>query len=291
MSLLLQHVLNGLAVGSLYALLAIGLSLTYGVLRIIHIAHGGVYMLGGMISYTLLATLRLPAAAATALTIVACALLGVVFERFAYRPLRGAHVIVTLISSLGLLLAMENLARILWGPVPHAYPPFLSLSIYRIGTIIVTNLQVLIVVLTLTLMMALQWLLRRTNLGLATLAAVQNPRGARLVGINIDVLAVAIFAVGSGLAGVAGVLEGLYLTSVDPSMGQMFGLKAFAAVVIGGMGSVVGTILGAYVIGLVEALTAAYVSAGLRDVITFALLVVVLMVRPSGLLGRRIERA
>jgi branched-chain amino acid transport system permease protein len=290
-SILPQHLLNGLASGSLYALLAIGLSLTYGVLRIIHIAHGGVYMLGGMLSFTLLATLRLPVPLAIALTVLACGLLGVACEKFAYRPLRGANVIVTLISSLGLLLAMENLARVLWGPVPHAYPPFLALRIYKIGTIVITNLQILIVVLTLALMACLQWLLRHTNLGLATLAAVQNARGARLVGINIDALAVGIFAVGSALAGVAGVLEGLYLTSVDPSMGQMFGLKAFAAVVIGGMGSVVGTICGAYIIGLLEVLTAAYISAGLRDVITFALLVLVLMLRPAGLLGRRIERA
>jgi branched-chain amino acid transport system permease protein len=290
-SVLPQHLLNGLAVGSLYALLAIGLSLTYGVLRIIHIAHGGVYMIGGMLSLTLLATLRLPPVLALATTVLVCAGLGVLFERFAYRPLRGANVIVTLISSLGLLLAMENLARIVWGPVPHSYPQFLPLRVYTLGTIVITNLQILIVVLTIALMIGLQWVLRRTNLGLATLAAVQNARGARLVGINIDALAVAIFAVGSGLAGIAGVLEGLYITSVDPSMGAMFGLKAFAAVVIGGMGSVVGTILGAYLIGLVEALTAAYISAGLRDVITFALLVLVLMVRPSGLLGRRIERA
>ncbi|MDR7420345.1 MAG: branched-chain amino acid ABC transporter permease [Armatimonadota bacterium] len=291
MSVLPQHLLNGLAVGSLYALLAIGLSLTYGVLRIINIAHGGVYMIGGMLALTLLAVMRLPPLIAVTLTILACAGLGVVFERFAYRPLRGANVIVTLISSLGLLLAMENLARVIWGPLPQPFPQFLPLHIYRAGPVVVTNLQVLVIALTLVLMAGLQWVLRKTTLGLATLAAVQNARGARLLGINIDVLAMAIFAVGSGLAGLAGVLEGLYLTSVDPSMGQMFGLKAFAAVVIGGMGSVAGTFLGAYLIGLLEALVAAYVSAGLRDVITFALLVLTLMVRPSGLLGRRVDRA
>lgn len=291
MTVLPQHLLNGLAVGSLYALLAIGLSLTYGVLRIINIAHGGVYMIGGMLALTLLVTLRLPPAVAVALAILACAALGVLFERFAYRPLRGANVIVTLISSLGLLLATENLARVIWGPLPQAFPQFLPLRIYDLGPVVITNLQVLVVALTLALMAGLQWVLRKTPLGLATLAAVQNARGARLVGINIDALAVAIFAVGSGLAGLAGVLEGLYLTSVDPSMGQMFGLKAFAAVVIGGMGSVAGTFLGAYLIGLLEALVAAYVSAGLRDVITFALLVLMLMVRPSGLLGRRVDRA
>lgn len=291
MTLLAQHVLNGLSVGSLYALLAIGLSLTYGVLRIIHIAHGGVYMLGGMLSFTLVATLGVPPLAAAGLTILACAVVGVLFERLAYRPLRGAPIIVTLISSLGLLLVLENLARRLWGPVPQAYPALIPVHVYTPGGIVVTNLQALVILLTLFLMAALHWALRHTSVGLATLAAVQNPRGARLVGIDIDRLAVAIFAVGSGLAGLAGVLEGLYLGSVDPSMGEIFGLKAFVAVVVGGLGSVIGTIAGAYLIGLVEALTAAYVSAGFRDVITFALLVLMLMVRPSGLLGRRVDRA
>lgn len=291
MSVLPQHLLNGLAVGSLYALLAIGLSLTYGVLRIINIAHGGVYMIGGMLALTLLAALKLPPVIAVTLTILVCAGLGVLFERFAYRPLRGANVIVTLISSLGLLLAMENLARVIWGPLPQPFPQFLPLHIYQVGPVVLNNLQVLVIVLTLALMAALQWALRKTTLGLATLAAVQNARGARLLGINIDILAMAIFAVGSGLAGLAGVLEGLYLTSVDPSMGQMFGLKAFTAVVIGGMGSVAGTFLGAYLIGLLEALVGAYISAGLRDVLTFALLVLTLMIRPSGLLGRRVDRA
>jgi branched-chain amino acid transport system permease protein len=286
-----QHVLNGLSVGSLYALLAIGLSLTYGVLRIIHIAHGGVYMLGGMLSYSLVVTAGVAPLLAAALTIAACATLGLLFERLAYRPLRGAPIIVTLISSLGLLLALENLARIAWGPLAQPYPPLVPVRVYTPGGIVVTNLQALIVILTLGLMGAAHWTLRHTSLGLATLAAVQNPRGARLVGIDIDRLALAIFGVGSGLAGLAGMLEGLYLGSVDPSMGEIFGLKAFVAVVVGGLGSVVGTILGAYLIGLVEALTAAYVSAGFRDVITFALLVVMLMVRPAGLLGRRLDRA
>jgi branched-chain amino acid transport system permease protein len=286
-----QHVLNGLSVGSLYALLAIGLSLTYGVLRIIHIAHGGVYMLGGMLSYSLVVTAGVAPLLAAALTIAACTTLGLLFERLAYRPLRGAPIIVTLISSLGLLLALENLARIAWGPLAQPYPPLVPVRVYTPGGIVVTNLQALIVVLTLGLMGAAHWTLRHTSLGLATLAAVQNPRGARLVGIDIDRLALAIFGVGSGLAGLAGMLEGLYLGSVDPSMGEIFGLKAFVAVVVGGLGSVVGTILGAYLIGLVEALTAAYVSAGFRDVITFALLVVMLMVRPAGLLGRRLDRA
>lgn len=291
MSVFAQHLLNGLSVGSLYALLAIGLSLTYGVLRIIHIAHGGVYMLGGMLSFTLVVTLGVPPLAAAALTILACAVVGVLFERLAYRPLRGAPIIVTLISSLGLLLVLENLARRVWGPVPQAYPALIPVQVYTPGGMVVTNLQALVILLTLLVMAALHWALRHTNVGLATLAAVQNPRGARLVGIDIDRLALAIFAAGSALAGLAGVLEGMYLGSVDPSMGEIFGLKAFVAVVVGGLGSVIGTILGAYLIGLVEALTAAYVSAGFRDVITFALLVLMLMVRPSGLMGRRIDRA
>jgi branched-chain amino acid transport system permease protein len=190
-----------------------------------------------------------------------------------------------------LLLALENLARIVWGPTPQPYPAVIPVRTYTPGGIVVSNLQVLIVAVTLGLMAAAHWVLRHTSVGLATLAAVQNPRGARLVGIDIDRLALAIFGAGSGLAGLAGMLEGLYLGSVDPSMGEMFGLKAFVAVVVGGLGSVVGTILGAYLIGLLEALTAAYVSAGFRDVITFALLVVMLMVRPTGLLGRRVDRA
>lgn len=291
MTVFAQHVLNGLSLGSLYALLAIGLSLTYGVLRIIHIAHGGVYMLGGMLSFTLVVTLGMPPVAAGAVTVAACAVLGLAFERLAYRPLRGAPIIVTLISSLGILLVLENLARIVWGPVPQAYPPVIPVRVYSAGGIIVTNLQLTVVVLTLAFMGGIHWILRHTSVGLATLATVQNPRGARLMGVDIDRLALAIFAAGSALAGLAGILEGIYLGSVDPSMGEIFGLKAFVAVVVGGLGSVVGTILGAYLIGLVEALTGAYVSAGFRDVITFALLVVMLMVRPAGLVGRRIDRA
>jgi branched-chain amino acid transport system permease protein len=290
-TLFAQHVLNGLSVGSLYALLAIGLSLTYGVLRIIHIAHGGIYMLGGMLSFTLVVTVGLPPLLAAALTVLACAALGLLVERVAYRPLRGVPIIVTLISSLGLLLVFENLARIAWGPLAQPFPAVVPVRVYAPGGIVVTNLQLAIVLLTLLLMGGAHWVLRHTSLGLATLAAVQNPRGARLVGIDIDRLALAIFGVGSGLAGLAGMLEGLYLGSVDPSMGEIFGLKAFVAVVVGGLGSVVGTIAGAYLIGLLEALTAAYVSAGFRDVITFALLVVMLMVRPAGLLGRRVDRA
>jgi branched-chain amino acid transport system permease protein len=290
-TLFAQHVLNGLSVGSLYALLAIGLSLTYGVLRIIHIAHGGIYMLGGMLSFTLVVTVGLPPLLAAALTVLACAALGLLVERVAYRPLRGVPIIVTLISSLGLLLVFENLARIAWGPLAQPFPAVVPVRVYAPGGIVVTNLQLAIVLLTLLLMGGAHWVLRHTSLGLATLAAVQNPRGARLVGIDIDRLALAIFGVGSGLAGLAGMLEGLYLGSVDPSMGEIFGLKAFVAVVVGGLGSVVGTIAGAYLIGLLEALTAAYVSAGFRDVITFALLVVMLMVRPAGLLGRRVNRA
>lgn len=291
MAVFAQQVLNGLTVGSLFALVAVGLSLIYGAFRIIHIAHGSVYMLGGMLSYSLLAQLRVPPLAAAGLTTVACAALGILLERFAYRPLRDANIIVTLISSLGLLLALDNLARILWGPVPQAYPAFVPVRVYTVGRLVLSNIQVVIILIAALLMAGVQLALRRTKFGLAALAAVQNARGARLVGIDIDRLATVIFAVGSGLAGVAGILVGLHVTTVDPSMGDLFGLKAFVAVVLGGLGSVVGTIVGAYIIGVAEALTAAYLSAGLRDVITFAILVLVLMVRPSGLFGRRVDRA
>lgn len=297
---LAQQVIYGLSVGATYALIALGYTMVYGVLRLINFAHGDVYMVGAVVGYYLaqwmIQTVRAPVWGA--LTVVfagstlACAILGFVIERFAYRPLRQRPRLVLLITAIGVSLLLENLfqLRLIFGPTPRHYPQELSTALSAsIGLLGLTRLDVLSLLLSLALVAVLTWIVLATRTGLALRAVSFRFDTAMLMGVNTDRIIAFTFMFGSGLAAAAGVLNAVRY-QVDPLMGIGWGLKAFIAAVLGGIGSVAGALLGGLLLGMVETLLRGVVLprayTGYSDGAAFVILILVLLLRPSGLLGR-----
>ena len=298
----LQQLLNGVSQGGIYALIALGYTMVYGVLRFINFAHGDVYMLGAFAGfYVGPATMRLfggqPSFGATAVVLlvamVACALFGVVIEWLCYRPLRDQPRINVLITAIGVSLLLENLGQLIFGAAPKSFPELFSERAFEIpaafgplADLTITVSQVLVLGVTLLLLAALRYIVLRTRVGLAMRALSFNPTAAQLNGVNLDAIIAFTFALGSALAGAAGILTSLQQPSIEPLMGINAGLKAFVAAVLGGIGNLPGAALGGLLIGLLEALVVGYLSPTYRDPIVFGVLILVLLVRPEGLLGR-----
>ena len=289
MTLFLQQVINGLAQGSIYALIGIGFALIFGVLGLVHFAHGEVYMIGAFLGFMLVSVFQLDIFSSLLLAMLGSALIGVVVEAIAFRPLRKAPDVAPMVCTLGLSVVLQNGAALLWGTdtksIPDAIPnhiiPFLGAQI--------SFQQVFIFTVTIILMLALQYVLHRSKIGRAIRATAQNKDAAALMGVNIDTVIAWTFAVGSALGGAAGVLVGVYYNAFYPMMGFMAGLKAFTATVLGGLTSVPGAVLGGLILGVAENLGAAYISSGYRDIFAFAILILVLLIKPSGLFGRGIQ--
>jgi len=286
---ILQQVLNGISLGSIYALIALGYTMVYGILKFINFAHGDIYMVGAFIGYFALGTWNLPFALGLIIAMLGAAILGIVIERFAYRPLRLAPRISLLITAIGVSFLLENLMVLLVGASPRSFPQSIPLKVYDIGGLILTNRQIIILSTAIILMIILQFIVMRTKIGKAMRAVSEDREMALMLGINIDNVIAFTFVIGSVLAAAGGVLVGLYFNKIEPYMGVMPGLKAFVAAVLGGIGIIPGAMLGGFILGIAEVLVSAFISSTVRDAVSFIILIIILLVRPSGLLGKHIR--
>lgn len=284
--LLIQQVLNGLTVGSLYALTALGLTMVYGVLRVLHIAHAAVFTLGaygGLWTYWATGSFWAALLGAAGVAVGA----GLAMERWVYYPLLAKPPIAALIASIGVFIGLEEGYRIVAGPQPYAFDVALALPDLRVGALLLTGPQVLVALVTGVALLALWLFLTRTRLGLALRATSQDREMAGACGMNVHRIVALTFAIGSALAGVAGMLVGIYYNSVSPTMGSVVAYKGLAIIVLGGLGSIPGTVLGALLVGVVETLLIGLVEFPLpRDAWAFLSMIAVFLVRPQGLLGR-----
>jgi branched-chain amino acid transport system permease protein len=299
MSFFFQELVNGITTGALYSLVALGFSMVYGVLKLLNFAHGDLYMVGAYIGFFVIqffggaAHVRIAVPLLLAIMFVVAAGLvgglGVAMERFAYRPLRDAPRIAPLITAIGISFFLESAALLLFGSQFREYntAEFISLSSgIRIGSVTIDSVQILVLVLGLLLMAGLQLLVNRTRLGRQVRAVAADREAAEMLGINVNFVITATFFLGSALAGIAGVMGGLLFNTVSATIGFTAGLKAFTAAVVGGIGSIPGAMLGGLVIGVAESFVTGYISSTYSNLIVFGLLIVVMLVRPSGLLGR-----
>jgi branched-chain amino acid transport system permease protein len=299
MSFFFQELVNGLTTGALYALVALGFSMVYGVLKLLNFAHGDLYMVGAYIGFFVIqwfgGAQHLSIAVPLLLVIMfvlAAALvggLGVAIERFAYRPLRDAPRIAPLITAIGVSFFLESSALLLFGAQYRVYntADFISLSSgIQIGSVTIDSVQILVLVLGVVLMAGLQLLVNRTRLGRQMRAVAADREAAEMLGINVNFVITATFFLGSALAGVAGIMGGLLFNQVTSTIGFIAGLKAFTAAVVGGIGSIPGAMLGGLVIGVAESFVTGYISSTYSNLIVFGILIVVMLIRPSGLLGR-----
>ena len=305
MDVLLQQIINGLVLGSMYALVALGYTMVYGIIGLINFAHGEVLMVGALTSWTIIrwmlaASVGMPGwamlALATLIAMVVCAALNFTIEKLAYRPLRNSPRLAPLITAIGMSLLLQTLAMIIWKPNPKAYPSMLSREPIEIGGAVISVTQITILATTVITLAVLMWLVNRTSLGRAMRATAENPRVAALMGITPDVVISATFIIGAMLAAIAGVMWASNYGTVQHAMGFMPGLKAFVAAVMGGIGNLAGAVVGGVALGLIEALGAGYLGAltggflGSQyvDIFAFVVLALVLTLRPSGLLGERV---
>jgi branched-chain amino acid transport system permease protein len=289
----LEQLINGINIGGIYALIAVGYTMVYGIIELINFAHGEIYMLGAYLAFTFYVMFHLPFPIAVLLSILSCLLLGIFLEFIAYRPLRNAPRLAALITAIGASLFLQNLALIIWGGIPKSFPEltlpdyFQSPIITIYGSASITLLQYNIFFITVFLMFGLHILITRTKIGTAMRACAQDKTTASLMGINVNRVITFTFAVGSSLGAVAGILAGLYYNIIKHTIGYVAGVKAFAAAVLGGIGNVPGAMLGGFVLGIAETFGAGYISSPYRDGIAYAVMILVIIFRPSGILGRK----
>lgn len=288
--MLLQQIINGLTQGSIYSLIAIGFTLIFGVLGLVNFAHGEVYMMGAFLGFYLVTALKMPVFPALLLAMAGSAILGIIVELIAFRPLRKAPDVAPMVCTLGLSVVLQNAGMIAFGTETQGMPPDLfQFEFYPFLGAQISSIQLLIFGISLGLMVMLQLILYRSRTGKAIRATAQNKDVAQLMGVNINRVIAATFALGSALGGAAGVLVGIYYNAFYPTMGFLAGLKAFIATVFGGLTSVPGAVAGGLILGVVENLGAAYISSGYRDLIAFIILILVLLFKPSGLFGRNLQ--
>ncbi|MCL2654617.1 MAG: branched-chain amino acid ABC transporter permease [Coriobacteriia bacterium] len=288
----LQQIVNGLSQGSIYALIALGYTMVYGIVKLINFAHGDVYMIGAYVgfavtTFTRFGHSRFGFIAALIISMVACMILGVTIERIAYKPLRNSSRIAVLITAIGVSLFLDYVLMYFVGAATRSYPPgVLPTRVYMIGGVVIKFQQIIVVLVSIVLMILLQFIVKKTKQGKAMRAVSYDKEAAQLMGINVDRTISFTFLLGSALAGAAGVMVGIYFNSIDPLMGMMPGLKAFVAAVFGGIGSIPGAMVGGLSIGVIETLVAGYGSSLYRDAAVFAILILVLIIKPTGLMGK-----
>ena len=284
----LQQVINGISLGSIYALIALGYTMVYGIIKLINFAHCDVYMLGAYIGYFCMTSLHLGIFPSLVIAMLACTIIGVLIEKIAYKPLRNATRIAVLITAIGVSLFIEYSTMFFVKANVRAYPEmtgWLAKS-FKIGNMTITSQQILIVASTILLMGMLQFIVKKTRVGKAMRAVSLDKDAAELMGISVNSTISFTFALGSALAGAAGVLVGIYYNSIDPLMGVIPGLKAFVAAVFGGIGIIPGAMIGGYFIGTVEVFVSGYGNSLYKDAVVFAILILILIVKPAGLLGK-----
>ena len=292
MDTVLQQLINGLSLGAIYALIALGYTMVYGVLRLINFAHGDVYMLGAFAGYFLANALDLDASPSIvgAITVTfgamaICAVIGMLIERLAYRPVRHHSRLTSLITAIGVSLLLEYGGQVVFGANPRFFPQMIRAEVYSVGGVQITNQNLLIIVVAIVMMFGLEFIVHRTRIGKAMRATSFNLSVAKLMGINTDFVIAFTFALGSALAAVGGVMVALAIPRIDPLMGLMTGLKAFVAAVLGGIGNIPGAMIGGVLIGLLETWLGATAYSTYRDAAAFAVLILILLFRPAGLLG------
>lgn len=286
----LQQLANGISVGSLYALVAIGYTMVYGILRLINFAHGDVFMMAMYFAFFSVTVFHLPWAVSIVAVVLLTALLGMAIERAAYRPLREAPRISLLISSIGVSYLLENLATVLFSGVPRQFPslPYMQ-GIITIGTVRVQRLALAVPVITVVLVLGLMYLINHTKIGMAMRAVAKDFDASRLMGINVNQIIAATFGVGSLLAATGAVMWGFKYPQIQPYVGVMPGLKCFIAAVIGGIGNIKGAVVGGLILGILEVMVTYWWSSisGYKDVFAFAALIIILLVKPTGLFGEK----
>jgi branched-chain amino acid transport system permease protein len=305
MDIFLQQIINGLVLGSMYALVALGYTMVYGIIGLINFAHGDVLMVGALTSWTIIVQARdampdLPGwlllMVAALIAMVVCAALNFTIEKLAYRPLRNSPRLAPLITAIGMSILLQTLAMIIWKPNPKSYPTLLSQEPIHLGGAVISPTQVTILATTAIVLSVLMYVVNKTNLGRAMRATAENPRVAGLMGIRPDVVISATFIIGAMLAAIAGIMWASNYGTVQHAMGFMPGLKAFVAAVMGGIGNLGGAVLGGVALGLIESLGAGYLGpltggflgSQYTDIFAFIVLALVLTLRPSGLLGERV---
>ncbi|MFO8165238.1 MAG: branched-chain amino acid ABC transporter permease [Thermodesulfobacteriota bacterium] len=290
----LQQLINGLTIGGIYAMIAVGYTMIYGVIQLINFAHGEIYMLGAFFAVTFITFLKLPFYTAFLLSMACCAVSGILLDIFAYRPLRQSPRLAALITAIGMSIFLQNLAMIIWGsrpkPFPHyAIPEYFEKTAVTFSGVTLSWFHIFIFSVTIIMMVGLNLIIQKTKWGKAMRAIAQNKTMASLSGINVNRVISYTFALAGSLGGAAGIMVGAYYNSIYPTMGYVAGVKAFAAAVLGGIGSVPGAMLGGVILGVAEAFGSGYLSSLYRDGISYGVMIIVIILIPAGLFGKLIK--
>ena len=286
----ISNLINGISLGSVYAIIALGYTMVYGIAKMLNFAHGDVIMIGAYISFIVTTNLNLPPVLSVVIAMLVCTLLGILIERLAYKPLRKAGSLAVLITAIGVSYFLQNVALLIWGSAPKTFSsvvPFDSLALFD-GKLIITMESIVTVIVCILIMVCLTIFTQKSKMGKAMRAVSEDKDAAELMGINVNVTISVTFAIGSALAAIAGVLLCSAYPVLLPTTGAMPGIKAFTAAVFGGIGSIPGAMIGGILLGLIEIFAKSYISTELSDAIVFAVLIIVLLVKPTGLLGKKI---
>ena len=285
----LNYFINGLSLGSVYAIIALGYTMVYGIAKMLNFAHGDVIMVAGFVIYTLMNSLGVHPIAAVLISVVVCTVLGVTIEKIAYKPLRKATPLAVLITAIGVSYFLQNLALLIFGSDTKMFTSVVKVPQLKLGEITITGETIVTIIACIIIMVCLTLFIKKTKAGQAMLAVSEDKDAAELMGINVNATISLTFAIGSGLAAVAGSLLCSQYTSLTPYTGAMPGIKAFVAAVFGGIGSIPGALIGGLLLGVIENLSKAYISSQMADAIVFSVLIIVLLVKPTGILGKKIN--
>ena len=285
----LSNLINGISLGSVYAIIALGYTMVYGIAKMLNFAHGDVIMIGAYISFCVTQYLKLPAWLSVLAAMFVCTLLGMTIERLAYKPLRSAPSLAVLITAIGMSYLLQNLALLIYGSEQKAFPVLFTIPSVELGGMYIDGITIATMAVTAIIMVGLSLFINRTRMGKAMRAVSEDKEAAELMGISVNRTITVTFAIGSALAGVAAIFYGAAYTYIRPTTGAMPGIKAFTAAVFGGIGSIPGAMLGGVLLGVIEQLSKTYISTLWADAIVFGVLVAVLVVKPTGLLGKRIS--
>lgn len=286
-----SYLVNGISLGSVYAIIALGYTMVYGIAKMLNFAHGDVIMIGGYVAFFAVSGMGLPPVLAVLISMVVCTVLGVVIEKIAYKPLRMASPLAVLITAIGVSYLLQNIALLLFGAAPKAFTSMVSIPavVLADGALTISGETIVTILTCIVIMIALTLFINKSKAGRAMLAVSEDKGAAQLMGINVNGTIALTFAIGSALAAVAGVLLCSAYPTLTPYTGSMPGIKAFVAAVFGGIGSVPGAFIGGILLGIIENLSKAYISSQMADAIVFGVLIVVLLVRPTGILGKNIR--
>ncbi len=287
----LSYLISGISLGSVYAIIALGYTMVYGIAKMLNFAHGDIIMVGGYISFCAMFYLGLPNIVAVILAVIVCTVLGVIIERLAYKPLRSAPSLAVLITAIGVSYFLQNFALLIWKSDPKMFKsvvPFPSLKLFG-GELTISSVSIVTVLVCIVIMVVLTIFTGKGKMGKAMRAVSEDKGAAQLMGINVNTTISVTFAIGSGLAAIAGVLLCSAYPTLMPTTGAMPGIKAFTAAVFGGIGSIPGAMLGGILLGIIEIFSKAYISTQLSDAIVFAVLIIVLLIKPAGMLGKQIR--